>query len=297
MLRDGEIATTSSLRGRTLPKETAPQLSGPRIGFVPRPACTVSSGDHASEVPSLSVPLSRAGTWTVSLWRRDAAGNESETMASVPVALNYDPEPPQLAFESPSTSDPTLVAARFRIPVSGVAEGAIEISAAGVGSLASRFRCNASADRLLARIDDVALPPGPYQLRARAVDQARNEASTELRTDGQPMLLNLPLRVVSGLQTAFERQRVVRERRRTRRTIVLTQTARVLFGAVGPVAGRLVNPDGAGFPGAEVQVHATTPLGAEQLSASFRPTPRVVTATRLQALRIRRCASCTPVRR
>ena len=50
-----------------------------------------------------------AGEWTVSLWRRDAAGNETEAAASVPVTLRYDPEPPQLAFEPPTAGDPTLV--------------------------------------------------------------------------------------------------------------------------------------------------------------------------------------------
>ncbi len=44
-----------------------------------------------------------------------------------------------------------------------------------------------------------------------------------------------------------------------------TQTARVLFGESAQVAGRLVNPDGDGIAGAEVQVLATTPLGPEQL--------------------------------
>ena len=31
------------------------------------------------------------GEWTLSLWRRDAAGNEAEDNASVPVTLRYDP--------------------------------------------------------------------------------------------------------------------------------------------------------------------------------------------------------------
>ena len=39
---------------------------------------------------------------TVSLWRRDAAGNEAESMASVPVTLRYDPDAPQLGFEPSS---------------------------------------------------------------------------------------------------------------------------------------------------------------------------------------------------
>ena len=49
------------------------------------------------------------GEWTLSIWRRDAAGNQAEDNASVPVTLRYDPEPPQLAFETPQAADPTQV--------------------------------------------------------------------------------------------------------------------------------------------------------------------------------------------
>ena len=41
------------------------------------------------------------------------------------MTLRFDPEPPQLAFESPSASDPTLGAAPVTDKVSGLAEGAI----------------------------------------------------------------------------------------------------------------------------------------------------------------------------
>ena len=52
-------------------------------------------------------PGARAGRVEAVVWRRDAAGNESEDAASVPVTLRYDAEPPQLAFEPspPARSD------------------------------------------------------------------------------------------------------------------------------------------------------------------------------------------------
>jgi hypothetical protein len=182
----------------------------------------------------------------------------------VPVTLRYDPDPPQLAFEPPSASDPTLVAVKLTDAVSGVSDGSIEISAVGSGTWHT-LPVTREGDRMLARVDDAALAPGPYELRARASDMARNEASTSLRADGQPMLLNLPVRVVSALQNAFERQRTVARKGRRERVVVQTQTARVLFGESADVAGRLVNPAGAGIAGAEVQVLATTPIGPEQL--------------------------------
>ena len=68
------------------------------------------------------------GEWKLSVWRTDAAGNHSEAHRSVPVTLRYDPEPPKLAFESPDSADPTLVAARATDELSGVACGVIDIA-------------------------------------------------------------------------------------------------------------------------------------------------------------------------
>ncbi|HWK27322.1 MAG TPA: hypothetical protein VNS09_12215 [Solirubrobacter sp.] len=228
--------------------------------------CPVAGGDcltgtkEGADIARLDAPVPGPGQWNLSLWRRDAAGNESQELASVPVTLRYDPEPPQLAFEPSSPSDPTLVALTVKDTVSGVADGSIEISPAGSGTWQT-LPVTREGDRWLARIDDATLPPGPYELRARASDLARNEASTNLRADGQPMLLNLPIRVVATLQSAFERQRQVKRKR----VVVQTQAARVLFGETATVAGRLVNPAGEGIAGAQVQILATTPIGAEQL--------------------------------
>ena len=60
-------------------------------------------------------------------------------------------------------------------------------------------------------IEDGALPPGAYQLRARALDHARNETVADRTATGEPLAVTLPLRVVAAMQTAFERQRTIRE--------------------------------------------------------------------------------------
>src|SRR3954468_330394 len=112
--------------------------------------------------------------------RGDAAGNTTEEAASVPVTLRYDPEPPQLGFEAPSPGDPTLVAVQVSDKVSGLAEGAIEISRAGSDSWQA-LATQREGNRLLARVDDAALPPGDYLLRATARDQANNLGSTMSR--------------------------------------------------------------------------------------------------------------------
>ena len=92
--------------------------------------------------------------------------------------------------------------------------------------------------------------PARYALRARAADRAGNEASSDRRVDGQPMLLGLPLRTVAALQAGVVhtkiRTRVVRRRgkRRTVRERVtqLRPAARVTHGRPVQITGRLADP-------------------------------------------------------
>jgi hypothetical protein len=232
-----------------------------------------TSEQPGGNISRLAVQVPAPGEWTVSLWRRDAAGNQTEAAASVPVTLRYDPEQPQLAFEPPSTDDPTLVAVSVTDKVSGLAGGAIEISPSGSGTWQA-LPTQKDGGRLLARIDDAALAPGGYELRARAFDQANNEASTDRRLDGQRMALTLPLRIVASMRAGFERVRTVRTirqrgRRRVvrRRMTVLAPAARVRSGGHARVAGRLVNRDGQGIAGAEVRVLSSSSVSPEQLIA------------------------------
>jgi hypothetical protein len=242
--------------------------------------CSVNTGSCSrgeqtgADIARFGVPVPAPGEWTVSLWRRDAAGNENEDTASVPVTLRYDPEPPVLGFETSSAADPTLVAVSVADTVSGLAGGAIEISPTASG-IWQALPTEITGSRLVARIDDAALPAGPYQLRARASDQAGNEASTERRLDGQPMGVTLPLRVGSTMRAGFERVRVVRRtvRRHGKRRVVrrpetvLEPTARVLPEGQARVVGRLVDRDDQGIAGAEIRVLSSSSVSPEQVIA------------------------------
>jgi hypothetical protein len=234
--------------------------------------CTQGEASGAG-VERLSVQVPAQGEWKLSVWRRDAAGNESEALASVPVTLRYDAEAPQLAFALPSASDPTAVSVSATDGVSGVADGGIEISRQGSGTWQA-LSTERTSDRLVARIDDAALPPGVYELRARARDQAGNESSMSQRTDGQPMLVTLPLRIASTMSAGIADTKVVRRtvrrggKRRTvrRRVTVLKRSALVGFGQPAQVRGRLTNRDGQGVPGAGIQVFSRSAAGPEQLA-------------------------------
>jgi len=232
------------------------------------------AGDGIVSVP-IAVP--DAGEWTVSLWRRDAAGNADPATASDPVTLRYDPEPPQVAFDALSGSDPTLVSAPVVDKVSGLADGRIEISAAGSNTWQT-LDTHVDGSKLVARIDDASLPPGSYLLRATAHDQAHNESSTTQRADGQPMAVTLPLRIPSELRTGIARTRIVKRvvrrhgKRRTihRRVTELREHGVVRLGREAKISGRLANRDGQGVPGADVQVFATSGAGPEQLVGTVR---------------------------
>jgi 5-hydroxyisourate hydrolase-like protein (transthyretin family) len=227
-----------------------------------------------TDIAALAVQVPGAGEWTVSLWRRDAAGNADPAAASVPVTLRFDPEPPQVAFESPSASDPTLVAAQVTDKVSGLADGSIEISAAGSNTWQA-LNTQSEGGRLVARIDDSSLPAGTYVLRATAHDEAHNEASTTQRADGQSMTVTLPLRIASAMQAGVAGERVVRRtvrrhgKRRTvrKRVRVLRSTSVVRFGRRTQISGRLANRDGQGIAGADVQVLGRSDVTPEQLVA------------------------------
>jgi 5-hydroxyisourate hydrolase-like protein (transthyretin family) len=231
-------------------------------------------GDQAGagirRLADLAVPA--PGEWQVRLWRQDAAGNHEPANASVPVTLRYDPEPPQLGFEAPPSSDPTLISVPVTDNVSGLAAGQIELTREGSG-IWQALPTQQEKSRLLARIDDAGLPPGRYALRATARDQAGNQNSTDRRLDGQSMVLDLPLRVPTVLRAGILKSktvhRVIRrggKRRRVRRRVeTMTPLARVAFGRRVRLNGKLANSDGQPIAGAEVHVFSRTGGTPEQL--------------------------------
>jgi hypothetical protein len=234
-------------------------------------ACTRGEA-VAAGVSRLTVQVPAQGEWKLSVWRRDAAGNESEQLASVPVTLRYDAEPPRLAFAPLSAADPTLVSVSVADNVSGLADGVVELSRQGSGTWQA-LPTEKGSDRLVARVDDAALPAGSYVLRARAHDQAGNESSTTQGADGQPMTLTLPLRIASRMTAGVAHTKIVRrtvkrhgKRHRIRRRVtVLRPTATVAFSGRAQIRGRLANRHGRGVAGAAIQVFSRAVTSPEQL--------------------------------
>jgi hypothetical protein len=232
-------------------------------------------GVGIERLADLRVPDS--GEWQLRMWRQDAAGNQEPANASVPATLRYDPEPPQLGFEPPPASDPTLVSVLVTDRVSGLASGQIELSREGSDTwqgLATRQE----GSRLLARIDDAALPPGTYLLRATARDQADNQNSTDRWVDGRPVAIDIPLRVPTAIRAGVIGRRIELttverrgKRRRVRREVpTFEPSALVAFGSEVTIGGRLENREGQALPDAEVQVLSRSATSPEQLVGILR---------------------------
>ena len=236
-----------------------------------RPAtreCT-SARAGGDGIARLGLTVPAPGEHVAAVWREDAAGNVEADNASVPVVLRYDPEPPKPAFETLSPTDPSRISVIVTDEVSGLAGGTVEISRTGSGTWEA-LPTTQEGERLVARIDDSRFAPGDYALRARAFDRARNEGSTERRTDGQPMTVRLPLRIASRIRAGVVRRKTVRRRGRQRsgrrQTIVLDERRRVLFGKRVRIVGRLTDSEGRGIGGARVQILSRTSVTPEVLA-------------------------------
>ena len=108
------------------------------------------------------------------MWRRDQAGNAEERNASNPVTLRYDPEAPKLAIAPVNTMDPTLRRRARHRSALGCGTGPDRDLAGGNAATGRASATKLEGERLEARVDDAALPPGRYLLRASAADRAGN---------------------------------------------------------------------------------------------------------------------------
>jgi len=105
---------------------------------------------------------------------------------------------------------------------------------------------------LSARFPAEQLPPGRYELRAEAIDGAGNIATSTLRGDGEPMVLEAPLRAPTLLR-AWLRSKSEQDRR-----------LNVRYADQVSVAGRLSRPDGEPLGGRLVRVAIRPATGARQ---------------------------------
>jgi hypothetical protein len=244
------------------------------VYYQSRPAGSAEWSEPKLAVGSVSRLEVKApeGQSEVRVWRRDEAGNASQNLgASDPVTLRYDGEAPQLGFEAQGAEDPTRLTVAVTDRVSGLAGGGIEIRRQGTDAWQA-LPTQQEGSKLLARVDDAVLPPGEYVARARAYDQARNEASTDRRLDGQAMVLTLPLRSATRMNAGVSRTRTVRKRVRRhgkrrfvrRRVRVLDSQVRAPLGRRVRLTGVMTATDGRPVANQTIQVYARSRVEAAE---------------------------------
>ncbi|HVY77570.1 MAG TPA: Ig-like domain repeat protein [Solirubrobacterales bacterium] len=225
-------------------------------------------GRELSGLQNLFVP--RAGVYSLSVWLRDEAGNESaSSAASLP--LRFDDVPPSVAFEPAAAGGalPTQISARVNDAHSGPAAGEIHYRRLGAQEwteLPAKFQRGVTADsaELVARLPSD-LGAGTYVFRADAVDSAGNKSSTTRRADGTEMSVRkvagdpiLAVRPAAPVRGRARARIFARLRWHRHRATALT----VPFGVSAMLSGRLLDADGAGLAARMLRVVSRPSRGA-----------------------------------
>src|SRR5918999_2027177 len=260
----GDVAPITGVRYRACPKGTECDAT---------PANASSTDQLTIDAPP--------GETDISLWRVDAASNENPTNASVPVTLRYDPDPPQAAFNPLDPNDPTRLTAPVSDRYSGLAAAQMELSQQGSGVWQS-LATQQEGGHLVARVDDSTLPAGTYLARVVARDAAGNTTVSEQTTGGQPMVLQLPLRIESRLAGGVVHTRTVKrtvrrngKRRLVRRRVTVHRAGtRSRLGRRVRIGGMLSNRDGNPLANAQIHVYSTPQGGVEQLAGVIQTDAR-----------------------
>jgi hypothetical protein len=223
-------------------------------------------GHELGALQNLFAP--RAGTYTLNVWLRDEAGNESaSSAASLP--LRFDDVPPGVAFEPTAAGDAaaTEIRAEINDAHSGPASGEIHyrrLDSQQWSELPAKFQRGDSAEKaeLLARLPSD-LGPGTYVFRADAADAAGNASSSTRRSDGTEMTVRKiagePVAAVKRAEPVRGKARIyARLRWRGHSGTELT----VPFRTEARLSGRLVDGDGAGLAGRALRIIARPSRGA-----------------------------------
>lgn len=164
----------------------------------------------------LSVP--DPGDHTLTVWLKDSAGHVNPRHRSRAVHLRFDDRPPSSdGLERGVDGDPALLEVAVRDDLSG--PGGVEIQLRPRGaSWRGLPTSDDEAKRVRARIPDLDLPDGEYEVRALIRDRAGNRATIG---DGgrRAMSIRLPLRRRTEIAAALQRDTTTRSCRKATTTI------------------------------------------------------------------------------
>lgn len=215
-------------------------------------------GRGLAALSDLAVP--RAGTYVLSVWLRDEAGNEAPSSA-VSLPLRFDDVAPAAAFEAIDGEAPNRIVATVSDTDSGPIGGEIAFRRRGDSdwrTLPTKFEGAADGEgRLVARMP-TRPRAGTYVFRAEVLDVAGNETTTTRRADGVEMTVRVTRRGLRHAAGARRTRIFARLRWHGRARAELT----VPFGASAILDGRLLDGAGRGLGGRRLRVVSKPSRGA-----------------------------------
>lgn len=163
----------------------------------------------------LRISLPAPGDYTLSVWLKDERGRVDPGNRSRVVHLRFDPDPPTSpGIELGADGDPAKISLSVSDKLSGVGEAEIELRSSLGQTRSLPVELTPGSGELTARIPDLELPAGSYEVRAMVHDLAGNLAVIDQDTEGATMTVTLPLRERTGIAATAEIVRVVRRCRR-----------------------------------------------------------------------------------
>jgi hypothetical protein len=230
--------------------------------------------DHGD---STAAVVSGQGSHSVAFYARDAAGNvDASTPATAVVRI--DESPPQVAFvASQDPAEPERMEAVVTDRLSGPSptRGSIAVRPAHSRQPFARLPTTVAGNRLVARWDSDAFPPGTYEFSATGYDAAGNTTQSERRGSGTRVVLANPLKKPTAINAGFGGRRLVWHRcsrdkgqRHCRREEIEAfeprPKARVTpYGHGLSYAGQLTMVSGSALGGQPVQIVETFSAGAD----------------------------------
>ena len=185
------------------------------------------------DVHRLRLTVSDAGDYTVTVWLKDQGGHVNPRHRSRAVHLRFDDQPPTSdGLERDLDGDPTLVGLTVADKLSGSGHVELEMRPRSGGAWRSLATSADSAKHARARIPDLELPDGDYELRALVRDRAGNQATIG---DGrrESMAIRLPLRRRSSISASLQRNTTTRSCRPVTTTAAGRRRTRMLCRSVG----------------------------------------------------------------
>jgi hypothetical protein len=193
----------------SLTVQASDRLSGmqPKPGDDGQPVTVIAADGYApyeSPGPVATFAVATEGVNHIRYWAEDLAGNANDGLPGPGGETHPDPgravvridsDPPEFGFDPRRDSDePELVRLSAEDADSGVSTAMIMIRRAGSSGVFQALATARKGDGFEARVPSDDLARGAYELRAKVVDRAGNEALGNQTLSGEPMILNLPLK-------------------------------------------------------------------------------------------------------